>query len=69
MQETLVREPGFVSGEMYRSDKMNTGLNFINVTRWQNDLCAQEHTLASNAKLAQIEVEVIRTPFSVHSEY
>jgi len=54
---------------MYRSDKMNTGPNFINVTRWQNDLCAQEHTLASNAKLAQIEVEVIRTPFSVHSEY
>lgn len=42
------------------------------MSRWQNDLYAQDYekrTLASKAKLAQIEVEVIRTPFSVHSGY
>jgi len=65
MKETLVRESGICQWrDVSKRQNETIELNFINVTRWQNDLCAQDYekrTLASNAKLAQTEVEVIRT--------
>ena len=57
-RNTCTRARSFQRRDVSKRQNETIELNFINVTRWQNDLYAQDYdkrALASNAKLAQTE--------------